>query len=197
MTQALNEEAFSQPHWLLLAKGFNLQDWYGRPQHGTAVERNGGIENPNRTRLHTRRTLYYRFADSRYGEDGQQGGGWWLEYEQLEKVMRGCAPRGLNLGQMARHFLAVPWEWSHIDRVISAVFEQPMDAYEGRGRPVELTGRYGGRNSVDAGQGYGGDRNVIQLYIPAMRQHWRQALGQVRVQDIRDFARGHRDLIRV
>ena len=39
MTQALNEEAFSQPHWLLLAKGFNLQDWYGRPQHGTAVER--------------------------------------------------------------------------------------------------------------------------------------------------------------
>jgi len=196
--QALNEAAFSQPHWLLRAKGFNTEDWYGRPQRGTAVERNGGIENPNRTRLYTRNCVYYRFADSNArSDDAKQGGGWWLDYEQLEKVMSGCAATGMNLSQMARHYLAVPWEWSQADIVISAVFQQPMDAYEGRGRPVEITGRYLGRNAVDAGQGYSGNRNVIQLFIPDMRSHWRQTLTMVKVEDVRVFARQHRDIIRV
>ncbi|WP_419897426.1 hypothetical protein [Roseomonas sp. USHLN139] len=195
--QALNEEAFHQPHWLLRAKGFNTEDWYGRPQHGTAVERNGGIEEPNRTRLYQGRTVYYRFADANGSDDAKMGGGWWIEYDQLHKIMEGCAATGMNLSQMARHYLAVPWEWSHADVVITAVFQAPIDAYEGRGRPVEITGRYLGRNGVDAGKGYSGNRNVIQLFIPDMRRHWRQALTMVKVQDVRAFARMHRDIIRV
>jgi hypothetical protein len=50
MPDALNDAAFSKPHWNLVAKGFawgELDTYFSA--RGGMVERNGGIENPNRT----------------------------------------------------------------------------------------------------------------------------------------------------
>jgi hypothetical protein len=197
MSDALNEAAFTKPHWLALAKGYawgELDAYFS--SRGGPVERNGGIENPNRTRLFMG-FYYYRFMDLQCGPDAQQGGGWWLDLDQLMKIMSACPTRGLNLSQMARMFLAVPWEWNRADGIVSAVFSRPVDAYEGRGRPVRRGKTYGGGLPVDEGLDYPGNPNVIQTFIPDMKSIWRDALTHIRVEPAYRFAEQYRDVIRV
>lgn len=199
MPTALNAAAFSKPHWLLIAKGFKLDDWYNPRGGGTAVERNGGIDNPWEAspKLGVR---YYRFADLSKPRAQQVGGGWWLEFEQLHKIMEACPSRGLNLSQMARMFLAVPWEWNAADAMVTARLVKPMRVYEGRGRPVRQ-GKdyttYSGHSAVDAGADYLGNPEVLQMFVPDMRSHWEACWEDVRVEEVRLFARTYRDIIRV
>jgi hypothetical protein len=192
----LNEDAFAKPHWILMAKGFDLDDWFGRSAGGACVERNGGMENPWRSHLRPGQR-YYRFADLRRPDATKFGGGWWMDFEQLHKVMEACPARGLNLSQMARMFLAVPWEWNAADAIVTGILKAPMDAYEGRGRPVRQGKAYAGLSAVDAGGDYPGNPNVLQLFIPDMRTHWSACLDQTTVHEVRDFARQYRDLVRV
>ena len=197
MALPANAMAFEKPHWLLLAKGFNwdqLNTYFSA--RGGMVERNGGIENPNRTSLYTG-TYYYRFVDLTAKPDNQQGGSWWLDMDQLMKIVVACPSRGLNLSQMARAFLAVPWEWNHADGIVQAVVSKPLDAYEGKGRPVRPGKTYVGISSIDAGGSYPGNPDVIQLFIPDMRNAWRDVLSHVSVQPVYAFAKGYRNLIRV
>ena len=197
MATPVNAGAFDKPHWLLVAKGFNWKElniYFSA--RGGMVERNGGIESPNRTSLYVG-TYYYRFVDLKAGPDNQQGGGWWLDLDQLTKIMAACPSRGLNLSQMARAFLAVPWEWNHADGIVQAVVAKPLDAYEGRGRPVVPGKHYAANMPVDGGGNYPGNPNVIQLFIPDMRRVWNQALSHISVRPVYEFAKGYRDLIRV
>ena len=197
MTAPLNAASFQKPHWVLVAKGYNwsqLGTYYSA--RGGMVERNGGIENPNRTSLYVG-TNYYRFCDLAAPERSRQGGGWWLDFDQLMKVMDACPSRALNLSQMARMFLAVPWEWNHADGIVEATVVKPLDAYEGRGRPVQRGKTYLGASPVDGGADYPGNPNVIQLFIPDMSSVYGEALGHVNVRPVRDFARGYRDIVRV
>ena len=98
MATPVNAEAFEKPHWRLVAEGFNWQelDIYFSARGGM-VERNGGIESP--TVQVDVGTYYYRFVDLKAGADNQQGGGWWLDLDQLTKIMLACPSRGLNLSQ--------------------------------------------------------------------------------------------------
>ena len=197
MSEALNEAAFGKPHWVLIAKGYNwgeLNTYFSA--RGGMVERNGGIENPNRTRLFTG-VYYYRFVDLQAPPENQQGGGWWMDFDQLMKIMVACPSRGLNLSQMARAFLAVPWEWNHADGIVQAVVKAPLDAYEGRGRPVVRGKTYTAGQSVDGGGNYPGNPDVIQLYIPEIRTLWQDAFSHVKVQPVHAFARQYRDIVRV
>ena len=197
MSEALNDAAFNSQHWPLIARGFNWSqlDVYFSSRGGM-VERNGGIENPNRTRLYNS-SYYYRFVDLEASDDQKQGGGWWLDHDQLTKVMVACPARGFNLSQMARAFLAVPWEWNHANGIVQAVMSKPLDAYEGRGRPVIMGKTYLGASSIDGGEAYPGNPDVIQLFIPDMRKYWREALTHIRVSPTYEFAQGYRNLIRV
>ena len=197
MASPINAAAFDKPHWVLLAKGFNWSqlDTYFSARGGM-VERNGGIESPNRTSLYVG-NYYYRFVDIQAGADSQQGGSWWIDFDQLTKIMEACPSRGFNLSQMARAFLAVPWEWNHADGIVQAVVQKPLDAYEGKGRPVQRGKTYLGASPIDGGGNYPGNPNVIQLFIPDMRSAWRQALSHVSVKPVHDFARRYRNIIRV
>ncbi|WP_458098545.1 hypothetical protein [Roseomonas sp. WA12] len=197
MAKALNAAAFDKPHWGLVARGWGWSehDTYFSARGGI-VERNGGIENPNRASLYVG-SCYYRFVDLQDSPNKQQGGGWWVDYDQLLKIIHGCSSRGLNLSQMARASLAVPWEWNHADGIVRATIAARLDAYEGRGAPVRPGKTYRGTYSVDGGGSYPGDRNVLQLYIPDMRSVWQQALTGITVQPVREFAIKYRDIIRV
>jgi hypothetical protein len=196
MAAALNTKAFEKPHWGLMARGFALDDWFGGSGGSACVERNGGIENPWRTHLKPG-CRYYRFTDNSRPDPVKFGGGWWMDFEQLHKVMEACPSRGLNLSQMARTFLAVPWEWNAADAIVTGILMAPMDAYEGRGRPVRVGKSYVGNSPVDSGEAYPGNPNVLQLFIPDMRTHWKSCLGQTTVQEVRDFAKDYRDILRV
>lgn len=196
MAKAVNAAAFEKPHWELIAKGFSwgeLDTYFSA--RGGMVERNGGIERPNRTSLYVG-SCYYRFADLNAPREKQVSGNWWLDPEQLDKIIYACSSRALNLSQMARAFLAVPWEWNHADAIVTACIMKPLDAYEGKGRPVMPGKTYGGNLSVDNGS-YPGNPDCLQLFIPDLRPVWQQALGHISVMPVREFALGFRDVIRV
>ncbi len=77
MTGCLNSDDMLKPHWELMAKGFNVDQWYAA--RGSSVERTGGIEAPWHAKLRLGQ-MYFRFADSTRSDAVKLGGGWWLEY---------------------------------------------------------------------------------------------------------------------
>lgn len=194
MAGCLNSEEMLKPHWELVAKGFDVDQWYAA--RGTTVERNGGMEAPWRTKLRLGQ-LYFRFADSTKPDAVKLGGGWWLEYEQLMKLIDWCAVVGMTLSQVARHHLAVPWEWNRADMMVSGRLTGPMEAFEGRGRPARTGHGYKGRNGVDNQSDYAGNPNVLQLYIPNMMNFSISCMQRVKIEEVREFAKGYRDRIRV
>jgi hypothetical protein len=141
--------------------------------------------------------LYFRFCDSTRADDDKLSGGWWLEYEQLMKLVDWCPLLGMTLSQVARHHLAVPWEWNRADTMITAILVRPMEAFEGRGRPANTGHGFKGRNGVDNRTGYAGNPNVLQLFVPNMRGWHSQCLSRVTIEPVRQFSRQYRDRIRV
>ena len=194
MAGCLNSDDMRQPHWELIAKGFNVDQWYAA--RGTTVERTGGIEAPWRIKLRLGQ-FYFRFADSTKPDIAKMSGGWWLEYEQLMKLIDWCAVAGMTLSQVARHHLAVPWEWNRADMIVSGQLTSPIEAFEGRGRPAKTGSGYKGRNGVDKRTDYAGNPNVLQIYIPNMWEYSIVCMQQVTIQAVREFATGYRDRIRV
>ncbi len=194
MTGCLNSTDMLKPHWELIAKGFDVDQWYAA--RGTTVERTGGIEAPWRTKLRLGQK-YFRFADSSKSDVDRLSGGWWLDNEQLMKLVDWCPVVGMTLSQLARHHLAVPWEWNRADMMVSGLLTGRMEAFEGRGRPALIGHGFKGRNGVDNQSGYAGNPNVLQLYIPNMKQYSIACMQQVRIEEVRVFAKRYRDRIRV
>lgn len=136
MAEARNAHCFSEPHWRVIASGFSTESWFGDGQ----VVGTGGILNPMRTHLRVGQR-YYRFASSTSGLRGQVGGGWWIEYAHFAVIKDFAAQHGYQLGDAARLFLALPYEWTRVDRLVSAILEVPLDAYVGHGKVAQSTKR--------------------------------------------------------
>ncbi len=81
MHDVINEHCFSQPHWRLIARGFDTETWFNEHRAvGT-----GGILMPQEIRLRTGQ-YYYRFASSGSSREARQGGGWWLDFENYKEL---------------------------------------------------------------------------------------------------------------
>ena len=81
MTEPENAHCFSEPHWLVIARGKDVEKWFNDDQAvGT-----GGILSPQPTHLSVGQR-YYRFANSTSSEGAQIGGGWWIEYESFKTI---------------------------------------------------------------------------------------------------------------
>ncbi|MCK0196684.1 hypothetical protein MWN34_07120 [Ancylobacter sp. 6x-1] len=172
MTSA-NEECFQQPHWLMLARGLHVDRWLDDGQWvGT-----GGIEMPRAVHLRTGQR-YFRFASSA-APAAQVAGGWWIDFENFNTISRFHEKNEMSLTEAARLFLALPYDWSRVDRLVSAILEVPLKAYAGAGKPVRPVDHedshigYGrsGKGQIPEGasswvpQKHGG---VTQLHIPGL-----------------------------
>jgi hypothetical protein len=149
-----NLQCFSQPHWLVIARGLDTEKWF---EEGVGAG-TGGIVMPKPADLPVGQR-YYRFASSTSSHSAQVGGGWWIDYENYRKIATFARDHGHALPYAARLFLALPVPWTRVDRLVSAILQTPLRAYAGRG-------------GVAAG---GGDRwtpvqhdPVIQFYIPGL-----------------------------
>ncbi len=87
-----NVEAFTEPHWRVIAAGFDTERWFN---DGQAVG-TGGIANPQATRLPAGH-YYYRFASSASPRHAQLGGGWWLDFENFALIRRFAAEHGYTV----------------------------------------------------------------------------------------------------
>jgi hypothetical protein len=155
-----NAEAFAQPHWRVIAQGFRTEEWF---EDGQAVG-TGGIANPQPTHLPAGH-YYYRFASSQSPAIAQQGGGWWLDFENIQLIRSFAREHGYGLREAARLMLALPYAWTRVDLLIRALLLQPLLAYTGRGKPAQ-----GPPGGADRGTQWIPTQHVVvrQLYLPGL-----------------------------
>ena len=157
---AANAACFDNPKWRVIAMGFSTESWFNDGQ----VAGTGGIDNPQRYHLMVGQP-YYRFANSTSDEVAQAGGGWWVEFDQFLVIKDFARRNGYTLCDAARLFLALPYQWTRVDRLWTATLQLPLDAYAGFGKTAEVRSKPGTE----------GDRwtpmqhiKVRQLYIPGL-----------------------------
>ena len=126
--KALNDICFHQQHWKLIAQGFDIEHWFN---DGQKVN-NGGIRIPTRVKLKPF-YRYYRFASSTQPRAAQLGSGWWISFDDFNTIRHFSMRNQLEITYAARLFLAVPYELSRMDRIVSALLVAPIDAYAGEG----------------------------------------------------------------
>ena len=160
MSTAANAEAFAQPHWLVKARGFDVKSWY---EKGLAVG-TGGIARPEPTRLPAGRR-YYRFANSRKLLAEQLGGEWWLDEEGFRTLSNFAQANGYRLREAARLMLALPYDWTAVDRLVTALLRQPLRAYTGYGKVTQ-----GAEDGPDRGTRWVPTQHVKvrQFFIPGL-----------------------------
>ncbi len=176
MAEPANKHCFSEPHWRVIAQGFQTETWFNDGQ-GVGT---GGILNPQPIHLPTG-NYYYRFASSNSPREAQLGGGWWLDFENYKKIETFALQHGYTLGEAARLMLALPYAWPRfdqdpkikklpyasprIDLKIKALLVTPLKAYAGEGKLAQ-----GAKHSADNGTVWIPTQHlkVCQLYVPGL-----------------------------
>lgn len=152
--RALNAVCFTQPHWRVQAQGLDPHSYFEQGEgKGT-----GGIARPEPVMLNIDH-YYYRFSDSTKGEAVALGGAWWISFDTYNTIKHFGEMHGYAVGYAARLFLALPVDWTRVDRIVRARLSAPLGAYAGEGKPaLSLSGSYTPLQHV----------KVTQLYIPGL-----------------------------
>ncbi len=154
MAEPLNAVCFKQEHWKVIARGFKVEDWFEDGQ----VVGTGGILMPQKESLRVG-SRYFRFANSTSPLEAQLGGGWWIDFENFHTIETFAKEHHYDLGYAARLFLALPYSWTRVDRLLKAILEVPLDAYAGKGKVASDKG--GNWTPIQ-------HLPVSQLYIPGL-----------------------------
>jgi hypothetical protein len=158
--ECANAKEFEQPHWKVIARGFETEAWFN---DGQAIG-TGGILMPEPTRLPPG-SYYYRFASSTSGRSAQLGGGWWIDFEAFNAIEKFAQRNGYRLKDAARLMLALPYSWTKVDVLIKALLRFPLRAYTGLGKPAQSP-----MGGADKGTMWIPTQHVKvrQLYIPGL-----------------------------
>jgi hypothetical protein len=170
MSRFANAAAFSAPRSMLQAMGADLSatraivDAQG---HVLAYARTGGMIDPQRYELHARDTIY-RFGSSARSTKDVAVGGWWLQRQEFELLLRFANTHDIFLGLAMRLLCLVPPEWSDAGVLVRARVARPLLAWRGLANSV-VTPAGDGRGAVRMPhQNEISARRVHQLYIPGL-----------------------------
>jgi hypothetical protein len=155
-----NAICFQQPHWAVIASGCAPEPWFRRK----ACVCNGGISNPKRIALKIGHK-YYRFINKNAPLWKQIGSGWWIDSENFS-IIQSHSNKNENrctLMEAAHLFLALPYEFSPADCLVSAILDIRLDAYVGSGnvafgRPMQSASKWTPLRHP----------RLVQLYIPGL-----------------------------
>ncbi len=165
---ALNQEAFDRIESYELAKGRQ----FGRLKHTGFGDKympdggyNGGIENPEFHPIPLS-SLLIRFGGSAWkGSDPFAGrvaaGEWWLDYDNLVRIVEYARAIDETLAYAVRQTCAVPDDWSDMTLLITGYTRSPLWAYKGLGNVA-----FGKKVTIDPKSP--GKPAVEQLYIPGL-----------------------------
>jgi hypothetical protein len=142
-------EGVGLPYWRSIAEGFPANKrrlakgpdgtrWEFEPDVDGYVPQNGGMESPQETKLSP--GTYFRFfgtiPHNLHGADGGMSGGWWIDYENLEKVQNFANKCNYSPAQAAAMLLIIPKEWHDCGYLGLALLHKQMKAFVGRGKPA-------------------------------------------------------------
>jgi hypothetical protein len=160
MNDASNEHCFSQPHWQVIARGFNTETWFKE----NSAAGTGGILLPKEVHLRPG-NYYYRFASSNSSNSAKRGGGWWIDFENFKKIDSFARSNQYSIRDAARLMLALPYDWTRVDCLVRAMLVKPLKAYSGEGKPAQ-----GSKDGYDNNTTWIPTQHlkVCQLYIPGL-----------------------------
>ena len=179
MAIAVNEQDFADPISRRLAIGETpglAQIWLdprGRETHTIAT---GGMVDPMRYEIEPG-TALYRFASYSDGVEGAMRGGWWIERQQLDHLIRYGEVNSKTLGYAVRMLCCVPPEWGvALNFVIRVKARRLLAAWRGLANTAVAPFKpSSGMSAVGAGTTVITARNDIaalrvpQLFIPGTR----------------------------
>src|SRR5687768_17382273 len=112
--------------------------------------------------------VLYRFVDVSRSPSpvSAANGPWWLEYEAFQQIKHFGLRHGYSLEYSARLFVSVLYEWSEVSGYVRAEVLQPLDAWKGRGKQVEATGK--DRRDLPTMTPMQSVNEVYQLFIPGV-----------------------------
>ena len=160
MSTPANAKIFEQPHWRVIAAGFDTERWFNDSQAAGT----GGIANPQPTRLPAGH-YHYRFASSASSRHAQLGSGWWLDFANFSLIRRFAGEHGYTLREAVRLMLALPYAWTRLDLQVRALLREPIRAYTGLGKPAQ-----GADEGPNRGTRWIPTQHVAvrQLYVPGL-----------------------------
>jgi hypothetical protein len=141
-------EGMGLTYWRAIALGMtpaqNLSQgpdgaWWELKQDvdGYALQ-NGGMTSLQETKLNA--AFYYRFfgtiSHNIYGEKGGMSGGWWIDEENLAKIVNFAERCDYSLARAAAMLLVIPREWHDCGYVGCAWLRHQMKGFVGRGQPA-------------------------------------------------------------
>ena len=91
-SKALNDGCFNQPHWKVIAQGFDTEHWFNDRQ-GVGT---GSIRTPARVELKVHHR-YYRLTSSTSTKAAQLGGGWWVSFDDFNTIRHFSEGNNWNL----------------------------------------------------------------------------------------------------
>ncbi|MEZ5582969.1 MAG: hypothetical protein R3F37_09575, partial [Candidatus Competibacteraceae bacterium] len=93
-------------------------------------------------------------------------GPWWVDFEGFQQVKHFALQHGYSVGYSARIYAAVLYEWSEVNGYVRARVLHPMQAWKGRGRQVESTGK--DARDLPRMTPMQSVNEVYQLYLPGI-----------------------------
>jgi hypothetical protein len=87
-----------------------------------------------------------------------------MDFENFSRIRRFAGEHGYALADAARLFLALPHDWTRVDRLVTAMLEVPLKAWAGRGKRAQ------GNDPRDRGTAWTPlqHEGVTQLFIPGL-----------------------------
>jgi hypothetical protein len=176
---AVNEQDFANPisRRLAICESPGLaQIWLDPRGRETRIIATGGMVDPVRYEIEPGTTLY-RFASYLDGVEGAMRGGWWIERQQLDHLIRYGEINGKTLGYAVRILCCVPPEWGGaLNFVIRVKATRLLAAWRGLANTaVAPSKRLNGMSPVGVSTTVIATRNDIaalrvpQLFIPGTR----------------------------
>jgi len=157
-----------------LAQGPDGSWWELKQDVDGYVLQNGGMAHPQETKLAP--DIYFRFfgtiAHNVYGARGGMSGGWWIDYENLVKVLNFADACDYSLARAATMLLVIPKEWHDCGYLGRALLRKQMKAFVGKGKPA--TGRISPASamrepSIDPATMSPAYLDVKQYFVPGSR----------------------------
>ena len=167
----INQLAFDDPTCFQLATGQNMgargavTDGQGNVLFRLQT---GGIIAPQKREL-AAGDVIYRFDSTRKGNArAAMNGGWWVERDQFDRVIRFAQINQLSDPMAARILLGVPPEWNEMNLLVKCRLKEPLLAWRGLANSVFAPHPGGGPQVVMLHQNANSERRLHQLFIPGL-----------------------------
>ena len=165
-----NQTAFANPDSFRIASGQNHDPKTAfKDADGNVLfyQQTGGMISPQRAEF-AKGTTIFRFSAGRGNAVSAMAGGWLVEGDEFERIIRFGKIQGISDAMAARILCGVPPEWSDMGLLVKVTLKEPLLAWRGLANSVIVPHPGGGPQVTMLHQNMNAQRRLYQSYIPGL-----------------------------